>query len=337
MTDLKANDSYTEESARDACAPREELSFRVSDEQSGTRLDKLLAGLMPNQSRTLIQRLIENSDVLVNEKPVKSSYKVRVPDRIDVEVPPPLPLELKPESIPLNIVYEDDDLIVVDKPAGLIVHPGAGVSSGTLANGLVAHFNQLSGSAGVARPGIVHRIDKDTSGLLVVAKNDHAHQGLSEQFSSRTVFKRYVALSFGRFADNSGKVDAPIGRDPNHRTRMAVRKSGGRPALSLYTVRERFDEFTLLDVEIKTGRTHQIRVHLTYIKHPVVGDKTYGEGRENAIKDVAIRRAVASLDRQFLHAAELGFTHPRTDKPMRFHSSLASELERLLKLLRGVD
>jgi len=332
MSTLNQSDNQIEENTHDAAA--RELSFQIAEDQSGVRLDKFLASVMPDQSRTVIQRLIEEGDVLVNEKPVRSSYKTRANDNVEIELPPPAAVELKPESIPLDIVYEDDDLIVINKPAGLIVHPGAGVSEGTLANGLVWHFNQLSGKAGVIRPGIVHRIDKDTSGLIVVAKNDHSHQALSEQFSSRKVFKRYVALCFGRVSNNSGTIDVPIGRDPNHRTHMAVRKVGGRPALSNYTVRQRFDEFTLLDVEIKTGRTHQIRVHLTSIKHPVVGDKIYSEGRENSVKDVATRRAITAMGRQFLHAAELGFAHPRSGEQMRFNSSLPSELEEFLSKIR---
>jgi 23S rRNA pseudouridine1911/1915/1917 synthase len=317
-----------------ATEPREEFQFEVTDEQTGERLDKLLAILMPGQSRTVIQGLIENGDVLVNEKIAKSSYKIRESDKIAVDLPPPLPVELSAEEMPLDIVYEDDDLVVINKPAGLIVHPGAGVTGGTLANGVVAHFNQLSGKAGLIRPGIVHRIDKDTSGLIIVAKNDLAHQSLSEQFSARSVYKKYVALAYGRFANNTGIIDAPIGRDPHRRTHMAIRTGGGRPALSIYTVKESYDEFTLLDVEIKTGRTHQIRVHLTHIKHPVVGDKIYSEGRANSIKDVEVRRSIAALNRQFLHAAEIGFRHPRTGERLKFLSELPADLSGFLDRLR---
>jgi len=317
-----------------AVEPREEFLFEVTEEQTGERLDKLLAALMSMQSRTLIQGLIENGDVLVNEKNAKSSYKVRLSDKISVDLPPPLPVELTAEAMPLEIVFEDDDLIVINKPAGLIVHPGAGVMGGTLANGLVAHFNQLSGKAGAIRPGIVHRIDKDTSGLIVVAKNDFTHQGLSEQFSGRTVYKKYAALVYGQLAKNDGVIDAPIGRDPHRRTHMAVRQAGGRPAISSYSAKEHYSEFSLLDVQIKTGRTHQIRVHLAYIKHPVVGDKTYGEGRTNSVKNIEVRRAITALNRQFLHAAEIGFTHPRTGQRLKFAASLPVELADFLRRLR---
>src|SRR5438034_9519304 len=208
----------------------------------------------------------------------------------------------------------------------MVVHPAAGVESGTLANGLAFHFAKLSTAGGAARPGIVHRLDKGTSGLLVVAKTDEAHEHLADQFRAREVFKSYVALVHGQVELEHGQVDQPIPRDPHNRTRMAVLRSG-RPALSIYRVRQYFTRFTLLDVELKTGRTHQIRVHLAWLKHPVVGDPIYGGGRDKTIANAEIRRAVSKLDRQFLHAAELGFQHPTTREAMKFKSELPVELE----------
>jgi 23S rRNA pseudouridine1911/1915/1917 synthase len=220
-------------------------------------------------------------------------------------------------------------LVVVNKLAGLVVHPAAGTPSGTLANALAFHFHHLPGGV---RPGIVHRLDRDTSGLLVVAKTEAALENLSDQFRDRTVFKSYVALVHGRVLSNSGKIDQPLARDPSNRTRMAVVR-GGRNALSLYHVRRTFQRFTLLDVELKTGRTHQIRVHLAWLKHPVVGDETYGGGRDNTIQDPQLRARIRNLKRHFLHAEKLAFTHPVTREVMKFESPLPAELSELLELL----
>ncbi len=272
--------------------------------------------------------------MLVNDRAAKASYRVRANDCIEVELPAPPITTLIPESMPLDIVYEDADIVVVNKPAGLVVHPAAGIERGTLANGLAAHFSELSASGGARRPGIVHRLDRGTSGLLVVAKNELAHQRLVEQFIQRTVEKRYIALVYGQPKSDRGEIDLPIGRHPTHRARMSIAKSGrGRAALTRYQVRARFDEFTLLDVEIKTGRTHQIRVHLAHIHHPVVGDETYGAGRAGNIRDIATRRAVAALGRQFLHAAKLAFNHPISDARLEFNAPLPPELNSLLDLI----
>ena len=241
-----------------------------------------------------------------------------------------LPLaSFAPQDIPIEIVYEDDDLVVVNKPSGMVVHPAAGVASGTLANALAFHFQKLSSAGGEARPGIVHRLDKDTSGLLVVAKTENAHDDLANQFRAREVFKSYVALVHGQLETDRGEIDQPIARDPRHRTRMAVVR-GGRPALSLYRVRQRFGRFTLLDIELKTGRTHQIRVHLAWLKHPVIGDQTYGGGRDKTVVDSVIRSRVAKLGRQFLHAEKLGFRHPRTREFKKFSAPLPKELGEFL-------
>ena len=235
-----------------------------------------------------------------------------------------------PEDIPLDIVYEDDQVIVVNKPAGLVVHPAAGVYSGTLANALAFHFQQLS-NAGSIRPGIVHRLDKDTSGLLVVAKTEAGHENLADQFRAREVYKSYVALVYGVVKEESGRIEQPIARDPRNRTRMAV-IAGGRGALSFFKVRRRYDSFTLVDVELKTGRTHQIRVHLSWLKHPVVADELYSGGRENNL-DVRLRALIRKLNRQFLHAEQLGFRHPETGEQMRFTAPLPADLAHLLDKL----
>jgi len=306
----------------------------VPAEDAGSRLDSYLASHLDGPSRTRIQRSIEDGDVLVNNATVKSNYKVRAGDKIDIDLPPSPPLEVVPEPIPLNIVFEDEALVVVDKPAGLVVHPGAGNWSGTLVNALVYHFNQLSSSAGLIRPGIVHRIDKDTSGLLIIAKNDLAHERLSDQFRNREISKIYTALVYGNVRDTRGEIDARIGRSVKNRTHMAVVKEPrGRSAHTSFEVVKRFNEFTLLRVLIATGRTHQIRVHMAHIGHPVVGDLTYGSGRENLIRDVNIRRAVMGLGRQFLHSAELEFTHPMTGERLRFVAPLPDELSSLLAAL----
>lgn len=303
------------------------LSFQVEKADEGARLDAYLAARINGWSRARLQRLIEAGDVLVNSKQAKASYKVSAKDEIEVELTPAPSANFTPENIPLDIVYEDDHVIVVNKPAGLVVHPAAGVYSGTLANALVYHFQQLS-NAGSIRPGIVHRLDKDTSGLLVVAKTESGHEDLADQFRAREVFKSYVALVYGVVKEESGRIEQPIARDPRNRTRMAV-VAGGRGALSLFKVRRRYDSFTLVDVELKTGRTHQIRVHLSWLKHPVVADELYSGGRENNL-DVRLRALIRKLNRQFLHAEQLGFRHPETGEPMRFTASLPAELAQML-------
>jgi 23S rRNA pseudouridine1911/1915/1917 synthase len=309
----------------------------VAEESAGTRLDAFLAAQLTDTSRAAIQRAIESGNVAVNDRPAKPSYKVRAGDEIQVELLEAPPLAAAPENIPLDIVHEDGEVIVVNKPAGMVVHPGAGVTSGTLAGALVHYLGErLSRTQGALRPGIVHRLDVGTSGLIVVAKTDRAHLNLAAQFEGRSVFKSYTALVYGVVAANEGSVDAPIGRDPHSRVKMAVRPKGqGREALTLYRVAEHFGEFTLLDVEIKTGRTHQIRVHLAHLKHPVVADGTYDSGRANAVKNQRARAAVARLGRPFLHAGRLGFTHPAGGERLNFTAPLPNELESLLTLLRA--
>lgn len=301
------------------------------------RLDAYLADRIEGWSRSKLQKLIENEDVLVNEKSVKPSHKVRDNDEIEVELVEIQATVFEPENIPLDIVYEDEFLAVINKPAGMVVHPGAGVQSGTLANAIAFHFaeafaEQNRDKPGSTRIGIVHRLDKDTSGLIVVAKSDEMHEALSEQFREREVYKSYVALVHGSLEQNMGKVDAPIGRNKHNRLRMKV-ATHGRSAVSLWKVRKRFDKFTLLDIEIKTGRTHQIRVHMGYLNHPVVGDEIYNEGRDNTVMDSYVRNGIASMRRFFLHAEKLSFTHPKTKERLEFTQELPTELKEFLDLL----
>ena len=308
------------------------LTFKIDQTHADTRLDAYLASQIEGWSRARLQNLIADEEVLVNGKPAKSSYKLNANDEIEVELVASPTATFAPENIPLDIVFEDEALIVVNKPAGLVVHPAAGIQTGTLANALAYHFAQLSTNAGLVRPGIVHRIDKGTSGLLVVAKTEMAHEHLADQFRERKVFKSYLALVHGVVERDTGRIEQPLARDPRNRTRMAIVR-GGRGALSLYKVRRRYDRFTLLDVEIKTGRTHQIRVHLASLKHPLVGDEVYGGGRDNTVRDPKLRAEIRKLARHFLHAAVLGFRHPITGEPLRFQSALPAELQHLIVLL----
>lgn len=316
-------------------AEAEIRSLIVPIDSDGKRLDAYLAANIEGWSRARLQKLIDDGEILVNERPAKSSHKLRAGDAVEIELPPSVALNnFTPEDIPLNIIHEDADLIVVNKPAGLVTHPAAGTPSGTLANALAFHFQQLAQRGGAVRPGIVHRLDKGTSGLLVVAKTEAAHENLSDQFRARAIFKQYSALVHGVIEGRRGEIDQPLGRNPRLRTQIAVTRTG-RPALSLWRARRRFERFTLLDVEIKTGRTHQIRVHLAWLKHPIVGDALYNGGRDKTTADKPARIAIAALGRQFLHAEYLGFTHPRTGEAMRFHAPLPDELESLLTALES--
>ena len=320
----------------DSSADHEIRAFHVNENDAGTRLDAYLAGHIEGWSRARLRRLIEDGDVLVDGALSKPAYKLRPDDQIEIELGPPPPARFTPENIPLEVVYEDDDLIVVNKRAGMVVHPAAGIESGTLANALAFHFQQLSSQAGSIRAGIVHRLDKDTSGLLVVAKNEEVHERLADQFRARQVFKSYIALVHGVIEQDAGKIDQPIARDPTKRTRMAVVRTG-RPALSLYRIRHRHNHFTLLDIEPKTGRTHQIRVHLAWLKHPVVGDRAYGGGRDNTVQNPRLRATIRKVGRHFLHAEQLGFRHPRTGELVRFCAELPPELRGLLAEISAVE
>lgn len=322
------------------------LIFSPTTEETGKRLDAFLAEKVEDWSRARLQKLIDDGDVAINGKPAKSSYKLRSNDLIEVELTETVVEKFEPENIPLDIVYEDDFLIIINKPAGLVVHPGAGIASGTMANAIAYHLGLRTADFGLesgtteqskiqnlkSKIGIVHRLDKNTSGLIVVAKTETVHDFLSKQFRKREVFKSYLALAHGRIETQLGKIEAAMGRDPRQRTKMALVK-GGREALTLWKVRARYEKFTLLDVEIKTGRTHQIRVHLASIKHPVVGDETYNAGRDKTVNNPQIRQAIENLNRFFLHAEKLSFIHPQSGEKMNFTAPLPRELRDFLELL----
>jgi 23S rRNA pseudouridine1911/1915/1917 synthase len=291
------------------------------------RLDRFLNEQYPEKSRTQIQKMIQSGQVSVEGKVAKASYRIRGTEQIELSPREVEPSAINPEPIPLNIVYEDEDLAVIDKPAGLVVHRGAGVRSGTLVNALLHHLKNLSQFGGADRPGIVHRLDKQTSGLIVVARNDFSHQKLSHQFQSRQVVKKYTALVHGSFGEDAGEITSPIGRDRIRRVKMTTRATRSRPAQTHYRVLERFPRFTLLQLHIKTGRTHQIRVHLSSIKHPVVGDTLYGAPSQIVI---ANKQTMATLGRNFLHASRLEFSHPRTQERLAFTSNLPRELASFL-------
>ena len=306
----------------------------ADDEAAGQRLDRWLTSRFPRESRARLQSLIEAAAVRVDGHPARPALRLRAGQTIEVDWPAPRPAAPQAQDLPLSIVYQDADLLVVDKPAGVVVHPGAGAAAGTLVNALLHHVGDLSGVGGTLRPGIVHRLDRGTSGLLVVAKNDEAHRNLSRQFAERSVSKEYLAIVLGTPRFKEGTVDAAIGRHPVDRKRMAVRREGGRSARSSYSVVEALDGASLLRVRIHTGRTHQIRVHLASLGNPVAGDGTYGGARLPPTRRAASRAALESLGRPALHAARLSFAHPATGLRLTFESPLPSDLAAVLERLR---
>jgi len=309
-------------------------TITVPDDSDGLRLDRFLVSLLPEQSRSQIQRLIKDGHVLVAGHPGKANQPVKSGQEVLVDVPEPIDPVPRPEPLPLPIVYQDHDLIVIDKPAGMVVHPAAGHESGTLVNALLHHVDDLSGIGGEKRPGIVHRLDRGTSGLMVVAKHDAAHEELSRQFAQREVEKEYIALTWGEVMAGR-RIDAPIGRDPSNRKKMSsesLRVRRSREAVTRIVRAEHFGRLlTLANVAIHTGRTHQIRVHLSAIGHPVVGDALYGGVHRRVPGDL---RAVNHLDRPFLHATRLVFKHPEDERRMEFTSPLPPDLQRVLDELR---
>ncbi|MBQ9067358.1 MAG: RluA family pseudouridine synthase [Clostridia bacterium] len=299
-------------------------AFEAAEEESGGRIDVFSASHCEELTRSAAQKLLADGHITVNGKPVSKKYKIAAGDTIEITIPAPSTLAVEAQDLPLSIVYEDGDLLVVDKPKGMVVHPAPGTPDGTLVNALLYHFgDSLSGIYGVIRPGIVHRIDKDTSGLLIVAKNDFAHRSLAEQIKEHSFTREYRAVVHGNLLEEEGTVDAPIGRSPKDRKKMAVTQNHSRNAVTHWSVLERYGSFTYLKCRLETGRTHQIRVHMAYLGHPVAGDLVYGPS--NTPK---------SLHGQCLHAGLIGFVHPRTGEYMEFTSDLPDYFQ---TFLRGLE
>ena len=301
----------------------ENYLFEIQEDQQ-MRLDKYLAEQFPEQTRSYLQKLIKDGEVTVNGKNVKTGYQLSKGDEVSVNIPEPKELDVEPQKMDLDIVYEDDDVILVNKPKGMVVHPAPGHTTDTLVNGLLYHCkDNLSGINGVARPGIVHRIDRDTTGVLIVCKNDMSHNSIAAQLKEHSINRRYRALVHGNLKDDTGTVEGPIGRHPIDRKKMAINEKNGKPAVTHYTVLERFGNYTLIECKLETGRTHQIRVHMTSIGHPLVGDEVYGPAK-----------CPFKLQGQCLHAMVLGFVHPRTEEYMEFSADLPEYFEDLLRKLR---
>lgn len=300
----------------------DKVELRIEEEQAGERIDKVLTSMNNEWSRNQVQIWIKDGHVLVNEKIIKTNYKCSIGDQILIHIPVPEELDVVPEEMDLDIYYEDQDVLVVNKPKGMVVHPAPGHLSGTLVNGLMAHCKDLSGINGVMRPGIVHRIDKDTSGLLMVAKNDLAHESLVNQLVEKTVTRKYRALVHGVIPHDYGTVEAPIARDQKERQCMAV-ADNGKKAVTHFHVLDRFQDFTFVECQLETGRTHQIRVHMKYIGYPLAGDPKYGP------------RKTLDIGGQALHAGVLGFVHPRTGEYIEFEAPLPSYFEELIEKLEN--
>ena len=300
----------------------ETVSF-VAGEDSG-RLDVFLAKKYPDLSRSHLQKLIAAGEVLVDGRTRRANYRLSAGEIVAVSIPEPEPVDIKPEPIPLDILYEDSDIIVINKPRGMVVHPAAGVTSGTLVNALLAHCHDLSGINGAVRPGIVHRLDKDTSGVMVAAKNDAAHLSLAEQIKNKTAHRVYQAVVFGNIKEEGGTINGDIGRNPADRQKMAIVAVNGKPATTNFRVLERFGKYTLVECRLLTGRTHQIRVHMTSIGHPLVGDPKYGQGK-----------SPFRIDGQALHSLTLTLVHPRTGEEMNFTAPLPEDMTKILSALRG--
>ncbi|MEH2999116.1 RluA family pseudouridine synthase [Bacillus pumilus] len=302
-----------------------QVNIAVSEEQTSERLDKFLSTTEPEWSRTQVQQWVKDGLIEVNGKQVKANYKVQAGDQIKVEIPDPEVLDVEAEPMDLDIYYEDTDVLVVNKPRGMVVHPAPGHVSGTLVNGLMAHCTDLSGINGVMRPGIVHRIDKDTSGLLMVAKNDMAHESLVNQLVAKTVTRKYTAVVHGIIQHDTGTIDAPIGRDKKDRQSMTVTKESAKQAVTHFDVIERFQDFTVVECRLETGRTHQIRVHMKYIGYPLAGDPKYGP------------RKTVDFNGQLLHAGVLGFDHPRTGEYIEFTAPIPADMQAFIDSLRNND
>jgi 23S rRNA pseudouridine1911/1915/1917 synthase len=307
--------------------------FSITSEDVGERLDRYVARQLRTHSRAYVQHLIAQQQILVGERATKPGYRLRAGDRITVSLPPPMPLGVLPEPIPLEVLYEDAHLLLVNKAAGMVVHPSPGNGSGTLVNALLAHCTHLSGIGGIERPGIVHRLDKDTSGAMVVAKNDAAHHGLARQFAARQVKKLYLAVVHGNLVETAGVIDAAVGRHPVSRQKMSTHTRVGRRAVTEFRVLERFELYTLVELRPHTGRTHQIRVHMAAVGHPLLGDPTYGRSRKAFLRS-PLAHQLSWFRRQALHAWALGFVHPATGEWLECRAPLPADLEQLLAHLR---
>jgi 23S rRNA pseudouridine1911/1915/1917 synthase len=314
-----------------------EYRFAVSQKDVGSRLDLFLSRMNVELSRNQVQRLIDNNCILVNDRPHKASYRLRLEDQVWVFVPPPLPSQLEPESLSLDVVFEDDHLIAINKPPGLVVHPASSHRKSTLVHGLLHHCAHLADLGGPLRPGIVHRLDKDTSGIIVVAKENSAYRHLSRQFKEKLVYKEYSALVYGRLRQSSGQFAEPIQRHPKNRKKMGI-IAGGREASTLWWLELLFGEVSLVKVVIKTGRTHQIRVHFSHAHHPVVGDTTYGgKKRVRSVQNPIVRSRLSKVKRQMLHARKLALEHPATGEKLDLSAPLPEDMSDLLEFLRTYD
>jgi len=315
----------------------ERRAVNIAKHQDDLRLDRALAELLPDLSRSFLARLVDEGHVAVDGRPVgKVSFRVAAGQEVTLDIPPPAPAAAVSQELPLTILYEDADLVVIDKPAGLVVHPSAGHAEGTLVNALLFHIHDLSGVGGELRPGIVHRLDKDTSGVMVIAKHDEAHRALTAAWNGDKVVKEYLALVYGTPSPTRGRIDAPIGRDPRDRKRMAV-VPRGRRAVTEYEVLEPLRYVSLVRCRLHTGRTHQIRVHMKHIGHPIVGDPVYSGPQWRGIPDKRIQKVLESLKRQALHAAKLTIPHPRTDTLLTFTAALPNDLSSAIDALRQVS
>lgn len=312
---------------------RQEI-FEVTEELSGKRADIVLSHFLSEHTRSQIKKLIDDQNVLVKGKPIKPSKKFDQGEIVHVNLPAPVSIDAEPENIALNIIYEDSSIVVVNKPAGMVVHPGAGVKSGTLVNALLFKCDDLSGIGGKIRPGIVHRLDKDTSGVIVVAKDDHSHHSLVDQFKSRTIKKRYLAIVEGNLKNDSGSFDSAIGRDPIHRIKMSSKSKTGRASLTNWNVLNRFESACLVEAEPKTGRTHQIRVHLSENGYPILADKVYGHKRQ---KNLILSTAEKMIGRHALHASKIGFTHPADGKWVEFTAPIPEDMKQALDYFENIN
>ena len=304
-----------------------EIVMEITPEMEGERIDKCISNYLESLSRSYIQKIIKDGKAYVNDAVVKANYKVKVDDKVQFEIPDCEEPDIPPQDIPLDILYEDKDILIVNKPKDMVVHPAPGHYEGTLVNAIMFHCkDELSGINGVLRPGIVHRIDKDTTGSIIICKNDEAHRKIAQQLKEHSITRKYRAIVYGRIMEEEGTVNAPIGRHPTDRKKMAINEKNGKPAVTHYKVLERFDKYTYIECQLETGRTHQIRVHMTSIGHPLLGDEVYGNAK-----------CPFKLEGQTLHAMTIGFIHPTTGEYVEYEAPLPEYFEHLLQILRTKD